>query len=143
MHKYVMNDIMKTLEDKKEEITEELSKQYSLNKISLEEYERLIEYAHKIETEKELIILEKIVNENNVTTVYKDISKEKINNARAKNEYTILSSKKTHQYILFLIPLGRNYERILHGIKSRIYKKSVFPGNCFLDHKFFKRLLPD
>ncbi|MDR1247798.1 MAG: hypothetical protein LBK63_00705 [Treponema sp.] len=48
------------MEDKKEKITEALSKQYALNKIFLEEYERLIEYAHKIETEKiHLRLLEK------------------------------------------------------------------------------------
>lgn len=91
---------MKTMEEKKEKITEELSRQYSLNKISLEEYERLIEYTHKIETEKELIILEKITNENNVTNVYKSIEKEEINNAHIKNEYTILSSRKTFGSIL-------------------------------------------
>jgi hypothetical protein len=100
MYKYEMHDIMRTVEDKKEKITEELSRQYSLNKISLEEYERLIEYAHKIETERELTILEKIVNENSVTTVYKDISKEKTNNAHTRNEYTILSSRKTPGSIL-------------------------------------------
>jgi hypothetical protein len=61
-YKYGMNDITKTIEDRKEKITEELSRQYSLNKISMEEYERLIEYSHKIETEKELMILEKIVS---------------------------------------------------------------------------------
>jgi Glu-tRNA(Gln) amidotransferase subunit E-like FAD-binding protein len=49
MYKYGMNDITKTMKDKKEKITEELSRQYSLNKISLEEYERVIEYAHKTE----------------------------------------------------------------------------------------------
>jgi predicted membrane protein len=100
MYKYGMNDITKTMEDKKEKITEELSRQYSLNKISLEEYERLIEYAHKIETGKELMILEKIVSENNVTTVYKNTEKERINKAGIRSEYTILSSRKISGSIL-------------------------------------------
>jgi predicted membrane protein len=96
-----MNDIMKTIEDKKEKLTEELSEQYSLNKISLEEYERLVEYAHKIETEKEFIILEKIINENKATTVYKNTGKKEINSMRhIRNEYTILSSRKTSGSIL-------------------------------------------
>jgi hypothetical protein len=90
-----MNDIAETMEDRKEKITERLSRQYSLNKISLEEYERLIEYAHKIETEKELMILEKIANESDVTTAYKNTGKEKLHNAGARNDYTILSSRKT------------------------------------------------
>jgi hypothetical protein len=90
-----MNAITKAMEDKKGEITEELSRQYALNKISLEEYERLIEYANKIETEKELMILEKIAHESNTTTAYKNTGKEKVNNAGVRNDYTILSSRKT------------------------------------------------
>jgi hypothetical protein len=78
-----MNDIVKTMEAKKEKITEELSRQYSLGQISLEEYERLIEYAHNLETERELITIEKIIHENTVTRA-----------ARIKNDYTILSSRK-------------------------------------------------
>jgi predicted membrane protein len=89
-----MSDMMRTIEDKKDKITEELSRQYSLNKISLEEYERLMEYAHKIETEKELIIIGKIINENNVTTIYKNAGKEKPDNTHIRNAYTILSSRK-------------------------------------------------
>jgi predicted membrane protein len=89
------------MEDKKEKLTEELSEQYSLNKISLEEYERLVEYAHKIETEKELIIFEKIVNENRITTSNKDTAKKEKNDMRpAKNEYTILSTRKTSGSVL-------------------------------------------
>jgi hypothetical protein len=95
MYKYGMTDITKTMEDRKEKITEELSRQYSLNKISLEEYERLIEYAHKIETQKELMILEKIANESSATSAYKNTGEEKLNNGRIKNDYTILSSRKT------------------------------------------------
>jgi hypothetical protein len=34
MYKYGMNDVMKIVEDKKEKTTEELLRQYSLNKIS-------------------------------------------------------------------------------------------------------------
>jgi hypothetical protein len=100
MYKYGMKDILKTMEDKKGEIAEELSRQYSLNKISLEEYERLIEYAHKIETEKESIILAKIINENNAINAHKSAGKEEINNVRIRNEYTILSSRKTSGSIL-------------------------------------------
>jgi hypothetical protein len=83
------------MEDRKEKITEELSRQYSLNKISLDEYERLIEYANKIESEKELMILEKIASESNITTAYKDTGREKLNNGVVRNDYTILASRKT------------------------------------------------
>ncbi|MDR0382794.1 MAG: cell wall-active antibiotics response protein [Spirochaetaceae bacterium] len=93
-----MDDTIGTTNDEKDKIkdkiTEELSRQYSLNKISLEEYERLIEYAHKIETEKELIIIRKIINENDLTTAYKNDGKEITDNAHIKHDYTILSSRK-------------------------------------------------
>jgi hypothetical protein len=116
-----MNDIAETMEDRKEKITEELSRQYALNKISLEEYERLIEYAHKIETEKELMILEKIANESNVTTAYRNTGKEKLYNAGVKNDYTVLSSRKTSGSMLneingkIISVLGDNHIMINDG----------------------------
>ncbi|MDR1443448.1 MAG: hypothetical protein LBI94_01075 [Treponema sp.] len=73
-----------TAEHKKEKLIEELSRQYSLDTISLDEYERLVDYAHKIETEKELTFFEKIVHENSRKAA-----------GRRRNEYTILSSRKT------------------------------------------------
>jgi hypothetical protein len=89
-----MDNIVKMMEDRKDRITEELSRQYSLNTISLEEYERLIEYTHKAETEKELIIIEKIIKENNAVPGYKNTGGETIDKAPARDDYTILSSRK-------------------------------------------------
>lgn len=83
---------MQVLEERKHKITEKLSSQYSLNYISLDEYERLVEYSQKIETEKELNILEKIVNSNNPEeTKYNKAILENIE----KNYFTLLSSRKT------------------------------------------------
>lgn len=83
---------MEILEERKQKITEKLSSQYSLNHISLEEYERLVEYSQKIETEKELNILEKIVNGNSpAETNYNKTILENIE----KNYFTILSSRVT------------------------------------------------
>jgi len=81
------------LEEKKNRITEKLSSQYSLSRISLDEYERLIEYSQKIETEKELRILEKIVDENNAPEM--KYQKTTIPDYVEKDHYTVLSSKKT------------------------------------------------
>ena len=83
---------MDSMERKKEIITEELSKQYSLNTISLEEYERMVEYAHNIETEKECVVLEKIVYEHNAMPG--NGGKKETGARRGKNHYTILSSRR-------------------------------------------------
>jgi hypothetical protein len=60
---------MEILEGRRNILIEQLSEQYSQNLISLEEYERLIEYSNKIETDKELILLEKIIEVNNKTSI--------------------------------------------------------------------------
>jgi hypothetical protein len=59
---------MFNLDEEKENVTKKLSEQYSHNTISMEEYERLLEYINKIETKKELSIIEKIIQENNELT---------------------------------------------------------------------------
>jgi len=56
-----MGQIIVTAEERKEKLTEKLSTQYSLNRISIDEYERLIKYSQNIETDKELTILEKLI----------------------------------------------------------------------------------
>jgi hypothetical protein len=57
---------MFSIADEKERLTGLLSDQYSRNIISMEEYERILEYINKIETNKEISIVEKIVNENDL-----------------------------------------------------------------------------
>ena len=88
-----MEKTLETIEDKKNKIVEKLSSKYSLNHISLEEYERLIEYSHKIETDKELIILERIADGYNF--VDKNDDKKIIFDDIAKDHVTILASRKT------------------------------------------------
>jgi len=90
-----------TVEDRKNILTEKLSTQYSLNRLSLEEYERLIHYSQGIETEKELQIFEKIVKEYNREEQYtangnntKSYNRETVDNL-PKNQFSILSSRKT------------------------------------------------
>jgi len=84
------------IEDKKTKIIERLSSDYAQNNISLEEYERLIEYCHKIETDKELTILENIlektIEENN--PIPKSSEQIKSYNNSASSYSTILSTRK-------------------------------------------------
>jgi hypothetical protein len=56
---------MFNIDDKKENLTQRLSEQYSQNIINIDEYERLLEYINKVETAKEINVIEKIIEENN------------------------------------------------------------------------------
>jgi hypothetical protein len=51
------------IEERKEKAIENLSDSFAKNKLPLEEYERLVEYIQKIESERELIVVEKMVAE--------------------------------------------------------------------------------
>jgi hypothetical protein len=53
------------IEERKEKAVNILSAGYARNRLPLEEYERLVEYINKIESERELIIVEKIAAEYN------------------------------------------------------------------------------
>jgi hypothetical protein len=57
-------DFMYNLDDEKEKLIKTLSEKYSLNILTMEEYERILEYINKIETEKEITIIEKVILEN-------------------------------------------------------------------------------
>jgi hypothetical protein len=57
---------MINIDEKKDELIQELSDQYSQNIIDMEEYERILEYINKIETGKEISIIQKIIQENTV-----------------------------------------------------------------------------
>ena len=54
------------LEQRKNKVIEELSIQFSQNELPMEEYERLVEYINKAETEREIAIIEKISRENSL-----------------------------------------------------------------------------
>ena len=51
------------IEERKGKAIENLSTSFAKNKLPLEEYERLVEYINKIESERELVVVEKIVDE--------------------------------------------------------------------------------
>ena len=51
------------IEERKDKAIEKLSDSYAKNRLPMEEYERLVEYINKIESERELVVVEKIVAE--------------------------------------------------------------------------------
>jgi hypothetical protein len=55
---------MFNINEEKDRLAKNLAEQYSQNIISLEEYERILEYLNKIETKKEIYVIEKIIYEN-------------------------------------------------------------------------------
>ena len=75
---------MINLEEEKSRLTEKLSDQYSKNAISLEEYERLLEYVNKIETSKEVVLINNMIQGNSVNTY---------------SEAPALRSKKHEEYL--------------------------------------------
>jgi len=87
-------DQLITIDKRKEKITDKLSTEYSMNRISMDEYERLIKYSQNIETENELQILEKIAAEYGMkeNSTNENIT---IPDNNQKKHFTILSSKKT------------------------------------------------
>jgi predicted membrane protein len=103
-----MEQSIAIIDDKKKEMTERLSFQYSLNKISLREYEKLTEYINKIQTDSEVKIFEKTI------WIYEHDLLE-TENKPIKNYYTILSYKKTPGSIIneidgkIITVLGENH----------------------------------
>jgi len=84
------------IDEIKENLTLKLSEQYSKNIISLGEYERVLDYLNKIETENEFNIIEKIIheidlNKNELTIIQNN------NNAsmEAKNKHFSMFSWRT------------------------------------------------
>lgn len=56
---------MFNIDEERDKLTKKLSEQYSQNLITIDEYERILEYVVKVETKREISIIEKIVHENN------------------------------------------------------------------------------
>jgi hypothetical protein len=85
-------DFMYNFDEEKEKLITMLSEKYSQNVISMEEYERILEYINKIETRKEISIIEKIIYENVVNG--NELP------AIQKNEVTIHGTKEKHLSML-------------------------------------------
>jgi len=90
------------VEERKEKAIENLSDSFAKNKLPLEEYERLVEYIQKIESERELIVVEKMVAEYGSselpkTNVYEDDDDDEADNypghANQGSSLTVLSSR--------------------------------------------------
>ena len=85
------------IEERKGKAIESLSDSFAKNRLPLEEYERLVEYINKIESERELVLVEKIVAEHcqPETPVYDDDDDEPDypSSSRSSSNVAILSSR--------------------------------------------------
>ena len=129
-----MGSLAVTVEDRKNKLVEKLSTQYSLNRLSLEEYERLIHYSQGIETEKELQIFEKIVREYNIeeqdtanANYTRTNNRERIDNI-PQNHFSILSSRKTSGAIT-----SGNFMNILSDHKVIINEEDLINDETVLN----------
>jgi hypothetical protein len=87
---------MFNIDAEKDKLVKELSEQYSQNIISMEEYERILEYINKIETKKEVNIIEKIIQENNIeNNGLTLIQNNKIMISKAKEKHLSMFSWRT------------------------------------------------
>ena len=114
------------IEERKEKAIENLSASFAKNRLPLEEYERLVEYISKIESERELIVVEKIVAEhdgkNEATVVDEEDEDEPDHRGHhSRNNVTVLSSRT------FAGPLktGSQFVSILGSGRIKIRKKHL------------------
>ena len=116
------------VEERKEKAIENLSTSFAKNRLPLEEYERLVEYISKIESERELIVVEKIVaehGEKSEKTVddYEEEDEDEPDHRRhlSRNNLTLLSSRT------FTGPLktGSQFISILGNTSIKIRKKHL------------------
>jgi hypothetical protein len=87
---------MFNIDEEKNRLVKELVKQYSQNIISMEEYERILEYINKIETKKETNIIGKIIQENSAENNELTITqKNEVMIPKAKEKYLSMFSWRT------------------------------------------------
>jgi len=122
------------IEERKEKAIENLSTSFANNRLPLEEYERLVEYINKIESERELIVVEKIVAEYDKNDVYdnddeNDEEPEHDQRLNSASNLTVLSSRT------FSGPLksGSQFVSILGSGCVKIRKADLKKQRTFLN----------
>jgi len=118
------------VEERKEKAIENLSDSFAKNKLPLEEYERLVEYIQKIESERELIVVEKMVaeyggGESPKKSTYEEDDDDDVDNYQRPehqgSSLTILSSRT----ISGPVESGMQFVSILGSEHIKIRKKDL------------------
>ena len=134
-----LQPLKEIIEERKERAIENLSNSYAKNRLPLEEYERLVEYINKIESERELMVIEKIVaeydgNETQSRPIDDDEDEpdnytSHFQNTTANSNLTILSTRT------FAGPLksGSQFVSILGSGQIKVRKSDLSKKQTFLD----------
>jgi hypothetical protein len=128
------------IEERKEKAIENLSTSYAKDRLPLEEYERLVEYINKIESERELVVVEKIVaeyggNETQGKPVYNDDEDAPDNysshyqSSITNSNLTILSSRT----LSGPVKSGSSFVSILGSCHIKVRKSDLSKKQTFLD----------
>ena len=133
-----MSQLVLNAEERKNKLVDRLSTQFSHNNISIEEYERLVKYSQNIETEKELLILEKLIEGHETTEIKKDEkifadSQPGIRNSyqidsSPQNYFNLLSSRKTTGTLA-----GGNIMNVLGEYKIIITEDDLINANTTIN----------
>jgi len=128
------------IEERKEKAIENLSTSYAKDRLPLEEYERLVEYINKIESERELMVVEKIVAEYGgkeapEKPVYDDDVNEPdyysghFQSSTSNSNLTILSSRT----LSGPLKSGSSFVSILGSCHVKVRKSDLSKKQTFLD----------
>jgi hypothetical protein len=132
---------MLNFDEEKEKLSRELSEQYAQNIIGMEEYERILEYINKIETNKEISIIRKIIQEssikNNELMIHKTTGNEKhlsmfswrTSNVKSinKNGGKYISLFGANRIIVGSLPKGRTIIHVnsIFGLTEIVVSKNI------------------
>ena len=133
------------IDERKDKAIETLSSVYAKNRLPLEEYERLVEYINKIESERELVVVEKIVaeyesedkEENTKETSHKNDSKDyhpsdyngTYNSANPLNNLALFSSR----VLTGSVKTGSQFVSILGSQHIKIKTSDLEIKQTFID----------
>jgi hypothetical protein len=122
----------------KERLTNILSTQYSQDLIAIDEYERLLDFVNKTETNKEIEYIRKIINTNETYALKKDTKDEiRLDNQPKINIFTMLMNLLMKKKNIKKVKLfSGTYELILCDIdfieNKLILKIKNFGGDAFI-----------
>ncbi|MDR1326729.1 MAG: hypothetical protein LBK00_11915 [Treponema sp.] len=126
------------IEQEKERLTNILSTQYSQSLIAIDEYERLLDFVNKIETNKEIEYIKNIINTNETYALKeKTIDRNQLENQSKINIFTILINLLIKKRNVKKIKIFSDiYELRLYDIdfieNRLILKINSYGGNTFI-----------
>ena len=124
---------MFNLNEEKDNLAEKLAEQFSQNIIDMEKYEHILEYINKIETKREITIIEKIIKENNIDEEQSTVDKSDAIITPEENKKYLTVFSATTSYI---DPVdGNGGEHNCYFGENKIIVKNLPKGKTVLNVK--------